>query len=871
VDNEFDLFYVNGVNIDVAGEKDSWQSPKQITFVETAGQFLALNAFDHNVCPNTGCESSGGFMMGCASDNPDSLWNNVYSNTVQWKSLSLSSPDQIDPNWYKASFDDSSWESAIQASSGMSCSTCLATNRDTKKIWGRAPGVSGGYQYTWFRVFLGGLNAETCSEPSGYSDFPNQAPGYVFTDLGSYAVGAPYQVLCADGYSGSPEQVTCVTGGVWSPAPKVWSGCSPITCATPRSKVGYIIADGQSNWASTRAISCTLGYTGDPAAISCQSNGQWTSPVGCTAVGCGPVPGHAGFPAEIGYTFEEGTNFATGATRAGTCATGYTGKSSAIKCESGSWTTPTGCGLIVSGQPSATITDDEAAGYEIPGFVMNTKYLDSYVVECDHAAGYPGMGLMVCTGQDEWTLTECEPGCPVAAKPDQPAGYGSWPSAFDDLTHAGTKFTLTCQAGFSASDPALTCGTDQTFTVSGCTAIQCDINSGSTGTAASCTCAAGFEGTVVYAGGETSGCTPCTSGEWAQVGNGNSCAKILCNAVGYSGSAGACTCANGYSGRVQYVEGVLAGCTAIPCDGDAFTGTAGACMCAAGYEGTVVYGSALGGCSPCGSTSWSVAGNGNSCAGVPCTEDGYTGQPSQCTCAAGFTGTSVTYTDGVLGGCTAITCDPEGYTGTAGQCTCDEGFEGTVTYSGGAATGCSPCPSGEISPVDGTCEAIVCSSTPGYTGTAGACECDAAAHYYGSVTYTPHLSGCVQRLCQDPTDLTSYADWIQTGVDDFALLLQVTVVTDAYLIAPGDSLPGSTRDVDCNSCCSGNPLNIFCDTDGKWDVSNNNLAQKVDVSTLPEPVLYYTCVNTNLDFSSASVHGASLGLLLMLVSVFMRA
>ena len=53
VDNKFDLFYVNGVDLTptMTETPNNWGSPKTVSFTETTGQFLALNAHDHNSCP----------------------------------------------------------------------------------------------------------------------------------------------------------------------------------------------------------------------------------------------------------------------------------------------------------------------------------------------------------------------------------------------------------------------------------------------------------------------------------------------------------------------------------------------------------------------------------------------------------------------------------------------------------------------------------------------------------------------------------------------------------------------------------------------------------------------------------------------------
>ena len=82
-----------------------------------------------------------------------------------------------------------------------------------------------------------------------------------------------------------------------------------------------------------------------------------------------------------------------------------------------------------------------------------------------------------------------------------------------------------------------------------------------------CACSLSYGGTAYcnIATGGRSGCNYCGFGKWAPGGNGNSCTPISCSSTGYSGTAGSCTCAAGYYGTVTYsVYGVLGGCTACP-------------------------------------------------------------------------------------------------------------------------------------------------------------------------------------------------------------------------------------------------------------------------------------------------------------------
>lgn len=508
---------------------------------------------------------------------------------------------------------------------------------------------------------------------------------------------------------------------------------------------------------------------------------------------------------------------------------------------------------------------------------MNTKFLDSYSVPCDAEQGFAGSGIMTCTGQDEWTLVGCKLGCPASAVPaSAPAGYGALPSVAA-ITEANHKYPMTCLTGYKVTEPALACGDgDKVFTISGCDVIQCDANTGTAGTAGACTCAAGYEGTVTYVDGAAVGCSACASGSWSTAGG--SCAPIACT-EGYTGAAGACTCASGFYGSVLFVEGVPTGCVGKACEGTAYTGSAGLCTCAGGHEGTVVFPSsssgALSGCSACPSatSSWAEPGNGNTCATIACTSTGYTGSSSACTCATGYSGT-VTYTQGQLGGCVAVECSGAGVTGTAGACTCDAGYEGSVTYSGATASGCTQCASGKWSAAgDASCSAIACDAT-GYSGIAGACTCNTAAYYSGSVTYTDGaLGGCVLTECGDTNSLANFAQWIQQGVGaaagvdlsafdvDWGIVAQM-YVADVYVIASGASSVTSTRSVTCKSGFSGNPPPIKCQSSGKWDLVFDNL-QSLSI-----------CVEdsqANMEYDGAATNAVSVGVIAATVATLFLA
>ena len=187
-----------------------------------------------------------------------------------------------------------------------------------------------------------------------------------------------------------------------------------------------------------------------------------------------------------------------------------------------------------------------------------------------------------------------------------------------------------------------------------CVASSCN-KTGYTGTSI-CVCAAGYFGTASGTGSTATGCNQCAANQWSISGNGNTCYNVACSSLGYTGTSGSCTCVAGYYGTVSYSSGSTTGClkcqdnqwsTAgpsnscylIPCNTVGYVGNAGLCTCAAGYYGSVIYtGESTTGCSQCAFNKWSSAGNSQTCSLISCPSTGYTGSDGACTCSAGYTG-----------------------------------------------------------------------------------------------------------------------------------------------------------------------------------------------------------------------------------------
>jgi hypothetical protein len=460
----------------------------------------------------------------------------------------------------------------------------VAENSLAEKIWGAPPaGSTGGLQYAWFRIYAGGIGL-SCGTPSGYDTFPGQGAGYTFTDMGSYSVGAPYQVACAEGYSGNPEQVVCGESGSWEPAPAVWTGCEPIVCGEPRPKVGYSIADGPEQYAAARSVVCVPGYTGSVDDITCQENGQWTSPSGCSIIFCGRVPGYDGLPPQIGYDFAVGDNYEFQATRTAVCATGFTGDASAISCTAeGTWSLSTGCSPINCNQP------EPQEGYEVPQFVLNLGFATEYTLNC--STGYEGMedgsvagtlgfqaytGRMICDGDATWSFHGCVPS--VCDQPDISSGYLI--SDVDRL-FAGVTHSSDCAEGYEGAGE-ITCNDDSSWSASGCDPVDCGQPEQSEnyviGTATNhffedefeIDCAEGYTGSPVLtcqADGswtDPSGCEPIDCGQPSEETGYDT--SVSASETGYAATY-SCECAVGYYGTGTMICGDSSGSTSWSASG----------------------------------------------------------------------------------------------------------------------------------------------------------------------------------------------------------------------------------------------------------------------------------------------------------------
>ena len=108
---------------------------------------------------------------------------------------------------------------------------------------------------------------------------PSQV-GYVIAG-GSSLNGASRTTSCATGYVGTGSSITCASP--LAPSWSLATGCSIQSCGAPVLSAGYALGanTGENSAGASYALVCASGYRGIPNSITCQSNGSWTAQTGC--------------------------------------------------------------------------------------------------------------------------------------------------------------------------------------------------------------------------------------------------------------------------------------------------------------------------------------------------------------------------------------------------------------------------------------------------------------------------------------------------------------------------------------------------------------------------------------------------------------
>jgi hypothetical protein len=271
---------------------------------------------------------------------------------------------------------------------------------------------------------------------------------YTFSS-GSTSFGSTRSAACASGWVGEATSISCQSDLTWSQS----TGCLFVGsfCGSP-SQPGYDFGSGIPDSNNQLNPACDDGYTGTATSVSCQSNGAWSISTGCSPVSCGSPS------ARTGYVYASGDSTYR-SIRPVTCAVGYVGSPSSIRCEyTGFWTSTSGCTIVDCNTPS------------FPGYTVSTgttTYQSSRSMAC--ASGWTGTpsSTIVCQSEGSWTFPI---GCSFSAggcsAPVQ-TGYNFG----DGSPNMNSEVSATCAIGYSGTASAITCSNGIWSLSSGCSGI----------------------------------------------------------------------------------------------------------------------------------------------------------------------------------------------------------------------------------------------------------------------------------------------------------------------------------------------------------------------------------------------------------------
>jgi hypothetical protein len=197
--DELLAFYVNDQEIDVDVVSST------VYFLDQLGASGAVLGVAMKVddCED-GCSTQGGFELACLSDNADSYWNMVYTDTSDvWTSYSGPTAQDEIADWTTPGFDTSIWRAPLPAD--VTCSDCTDINANAVGILGNPGLLASGsaFPYNWIRTAI-------CENE------PDFGPGY---ELLAKTSRTERSTTCAEGYvavQGESSTSVCDESGSWS-------------------------------------------------------------------------------------------------------------------------------------------------------------------------------------------------------------------------------------------------------------------------------------------------------------------------------------------------------------------------------------------------------------------------------------------------------------------------------------------------------------------------------------------------------------------------------------------------------------------------------------------------------------------------------
>lgn len=288
------------------------------------------------------------------------------------------------------------------------------------------------------------------------------------------------------------------------------------------------------------------------------------------------------------------------------------------------------------------------------------------------------------------------------------------------VNSSGVPGTCTCNAGFSGTLLPRPGSYDGV-----CMAVPCPSFSAGANVPGGCTCIAGYTGSV----------TATLSSPFFS----NTCSPVSCPSLSSGTNVpSGCACFAGCSGAVVATTTspfYVSSCAPVACPASSSgANVPSGCTCNAGYSGSVT-----------GTTSSPFYSS--TCTPVVCPANSAgTNVPAGCTCNAGFVGSVIPSTISPFfnSSCAAVLC-PANSAGTnvPSGCTCNAGYSGSVT-----ATSSTPF-------FTSTCTAVACPSSVS-TGVSVPAGCTCRPGYSGSVTSSTvspfYTSTCTEVAC--PTSST---------------------------------------------------------------------------------------------------------------------
>ncbi|XP_060554931.1 sushi, von Willebrand factor type A, EGF and pentraxin domain-containing protein 1-like isoform X2 [Ruditapes philippinarum] len=313
----------------------------------------------------------------------------------------------------------------------------------------------------------------------------------VLKDKANTTFGAMATVICDKGYESVRNNITCLDNGQWSSALCSAKDCGSVSAISN----GKYVLENEDNttFGAMATVICDEGYESDSNAITCLENGQWSRAL-CSAKDCGIVPTISNGR----YTLEDEGVTTFGAMATVICDEGYESDSNAITClENGQWSsvicTVKDCGIVPTISNGRYILEDEGV----------TTFGAMATVTCDE--GYdPDNNTITCLGNGQWSSTLCTiKDCGNVHQ----IGFGTV-TLSSSVTTFGAVATVACETGYTASLSTVECLSTGKWEAATCNIIDCgslyQIDNGTVslssisstvttyGTVATVTCDAGF-------------------------------------------------------------------------------------------------------------------------------------------------------------------------------------------------------------------------------------------------------------------------------------------------------------------------------------------------------------------------------------------